>query len=158
MTELTEEEWDSVLEQARAQLEDEAQHKLRQNKPVIEPDQTASQYLSEVIKPDKQDDFPKVFTKELKVSNIDKQQHNIISETSDVAIQCRSMIKKIEPKALNSNDNFHDELLAFRDVFLSATSSIGMGERKLQTTVTNIQKMKTEESGGFNIFKKKRRE
>ena len=83
----------------------------------------------------------KWFTKELKVSNLKRDEEDYIITISDVGLQLDRMLLRC--KGYNANKKyFSDHLLDLRDLILSSSSSVGAKERELQVTSHNIAEIK----------------
>ena len=109
---------------------------------------TPADMIREIIHPSLEggDDGNNALNKDLKVSNIDDYDYETIIELTDILLQCQKI----------GAVDFAYHLLCVRDTMLSASSSRGGFERKLQVTEINIHKLPEKKpKGGFNIFSKK---
>ena len=100
------------------------------------------QFLSEIIKPDLSKDprFANFLTKELKVSNIRRDDLALLLTFTDLAWQWHEL----------GAPEFSEFLVLLRDGMLSGTSSVGGFERTKEVTSVNIHELK--EEGKKNIL------
>jgi len=83
----------------------------------------------------------KWFTKELKISNLKRDEEDYIVNISDVGLQLDRMLSRCNEYVPNKK-YFSDHLLDLRDLILSSSSSVGAKERELQVTSRNIAEIK----------------
>jgi len=132
-------------------LEEEHKEKQPENVEIDEEmlerfmEMTRAELLRKIMEPDikkalvLRDRFP-LFTKELKVGNLNEYQLFLVVELTDLANQCASI----------GAENFAKELITYRDAILSASPSLrGMF---LRLTSTNIQVLREERSPAKRFF------
>ena len=96
----------------------------------------------------------KWFTKELKVSNLKRDEEDYIITISDVGLQLDRLLLRCPGYDANKK-YFSDHLLDLRDLILSSSSSVGAKERELQVTSHNIAEIKKDGvSRGLSFGKK----
>ena len=111
---------------------------------------TMPEYLKFIVNPDLKKKVGVFFTKELKVSNIKRDDIQDVAERTDLAWQTWLMAGQHLP----FEKTFAFFLLMDRDVRLSASSSVDATERTLQITSKIIGEFAKKKAGMLNFFKR----
>lgn len=104
---------------------------------------TRAELLKEIIHPDRQEGTNGFLNKELKISNIKRQDLGSIGSVlnlTDIALQCYA-------RGCTKAAAFFIDI---RDTFLSATSSVGGFERKMEVSDISIMNIPPEKKKAFD--------
>ena len=97
----------------------------------------SDELIKEIMRPDLYKFYPTLLSKELKLSNIKREDLSDIDEETDLALQWMML----------GGDEFSNFLIVKRDVKLSATSSVNGFERTAEITDIQKQEIKEEKQG-----------